>query len=203
MIRINLLAGERQKTARSVRFDISQQLTAMCGLVVVAAVAGIGVWFWALTQESKNVDAQIVSAQAEAARLQSLLVQVKSFEDRKAKLQQRVNLIERLRQGQAVPVQLLDHVSRSLPDMLWLTQLKQDGPIVTIEGRSTTLISLSEFVGKLGEDGVLQKPIEIVNSQTDTNTDTSKGPQPDLIQFTVRAAMNGLPAEDPKTKGKR
>ena len=36
---------------------------------------------------------------------------------------------------------------------------------MTIEGRSTTLIALSDFVGNLGNSPILQKPIEIVNSQ--------------------------------------
>src|ERR1044071_33876 len=51
MIRINLLGGERQK-AKTARFDAGQQLTAMCGLVAVAAVAGVGYWDWALSRES-------------------------------------------------------------------------------------------------------------------------------------------------------
>ena len=34
--------------------------------------------------------------------------------------------------------------------MLWLTDLDQKGNDVTIEGQSTTLIALSDFVGNLG-----------------------------------------------------
>src|SRR5205814_5730556 len=99
---------------------------------------------------------------------QTLLAEVKVFENRKSTLEQRVALIERLRQGQTVPVQLLDHISRSVPDMLWLTDLKQEGQFVTIEGRSTTLIGLSDFVGNLGSNAVLQKPVEIMDSQVQT-----------------------------------
>ena len=54
--------------------------------------------------------------------------------------------------------------------MLWLTEMEQKGNDVTIEGRSTTLISLSDFVGNLGTSPLLQKPIEIVNSQVDSVT---------------------------------
>ena len=52
--------------------------------------------------------------------------------------------------------------------MLWLTELEQKGSDVTIEGQSTTLIALSDFVGNLGNTPLLQKPIEIVNSQVET-----------------------------------
>src|SRR5688572_25436734 len=100
MIRINLLGGERQKAARTTRFDLGQQMTAVCGLVVVAAACGIGYWYWSLRGEAASLDAQIAAARREAARLDTVLAEVKTFEDRRATLQQRVTLIEGLRQGQ-------------------------------------------------------------------------------------------------------
>jgi Tfp pilus assembly protein PilN len=201
MIRINLLGGERQKTARGIRFDVGQQLTAMCSLLVVAAACGVGYWYWTLSQEDARLTAQIASSKTEVTRLESLLAEVKTFEDRRGILQQRVNLIERLRQGQTVPVQLLDHVSRSMPDMLWLTDIKTEGTGLTIEGKSTTLIGLSDFVGNLGSTEVLQKPIEIVDSQVEGG-DTVRGQKtgPDLIHFKVKASLNGLPEENKKGK---
>jgi type IV pilus assembly protein PilN len=202
MIRINLLGGERQKARSAARFDAGQQLTAMCGTVVVAAVAGIGFWYWSLSHESSTLDGQVATLTREAARLDTVLLEVKAFEARKSTLQQRVVLIERLRQGQTVPVQLLDHVSRSLPEMLWLTDLKQEGSFLTIEGRTTTLIGLSDFVGNLGSNPVLQKPIEIMDSGAEVTTAT-KGETagPELIHFRVRAALNGLPEPEEEAKG--
>ncbi len=99
---------------------------------------------------------------------------------------------------------MLDHVSRSLPDMLWLTDLKQEGPFLTIEGRTTTLIGLSDFVGNLGANAVLRKPIEILDSGAETVAAPrgAVGVAPELIQFKVRAALNGLPTEEPDEKGK-
>jgi len=201
MIRINLLGGERQKAKSAARFDASQQLTALCSLVLVAAIGGIGYWYWSLSQEASRLDAQVATLTREAARLDTVLAEVKVFENRKSTLQQRVALIERLRQGQTVPVQMLDHISRSLPEMLWLTDLKQDGSFLTIEGRTTTLIGLSDFVGNLGTNEVLQKPIEIMDSSTDAAT-TPGAAAPELIHFRVRAALNGLP-EPEDAKGKK
>src|SRR5512139_915537 len=134
MIRINLLGVERQKARKAFAFDIGAQITLICSLILVAAVLGIGWWYWSLSQESAQVDQEIVSAQQEAARLQSLLAEVRRFEQQRTQLQQRVGLIEQLRRGQSIPVQLLDHVSRSLPDTLWLTALDETGSKVTIEG---------------------------------------------------------------------
>jgi Tfp pilus assembly protein PilN len=91
-------------------------------------------------------------------------------------------------------------VSRSLPDMLWLTTMEQQGDQVTIEGRSTTLIALSDFVGNLGSGVLLLRPIEIVESQVQPAAGTGAQATPELIQFTVRARVNVPPqpaAEEP------
>lgn len=200
MIRINLLGGERQKARKSAAFDVSQQITLACSLIVVLAVGGNGWWFWSLHQESTQVDAEIASAEQEAAQLRSLLQEVQQFEARRGQLQQRVALIEQLRSGQSLPVQLLDHVSRSLPDMLWLTSLQQDAGTVTIEGRSTTLIGLSDFVGSLGQGEVLEKPIELVNSQVEPPSNAPGQPPVELIKFTVKAQLAG--AAKPKPAGR-
>lgn len=191
MIRINLLGVERQKVRRAPAFDIGQRLTVACSLILVVAALLIGWWYWSLNQQSARLDAELAQAQQEAARLQSLLAEVQQFQARQAQLQQRVALIEQLRSGQSIPVQLLDHVSRSLPDMLWLTEMNQQSGEVTIEGRSTTLIALSDFVGNLGNTPLLQKPIEIVNSQVETAQAASpqQGPAVELIRFTVKALL--------------
>ena len=195
MIRINLLGTERQPKTRSKTtssFDLGQRLTVACSLILVAAVVGIGWWYWTLNNETARIDAEIAARQQEATRLQSLLAEVQRFEAQRAQLQQRVQLIEQLRGGQSIPVQLLDHVSRSLPDMMWLTDMTQDGPALTIQGRSTTLIALSDFVGNLGNGALLKKPIEIVNSQVEASQTGAAGAgvaPVELINFTVKAEL--------------
>jgi type IV pilus assembly protein PilN len=188
MIRINLLGTERKQAKKAPAIDLGQRLTVACSLILVASVAGIGWWYWTLQNESARVDNEIVMKTAEAARLQSLLTEVQKFEAQRTQLQQRVQLIEQLRSGQSVPVQLLDHVSKSLPDMLWLTDMNQEGGSVTIQGRSTTLIALSDFVANLGNGGFLKKPIDIVNSVVENNR-SGTTQVAELINFTVKAEL--------------
>ena len=188
MIRINLLGTERKQAKKAPAFDLGQRLTVACSLILVASVVGIGWWYWTLQNESARVDNEIVMKTAEAARLQSLLTEVQKFEAQRTQLQQRVQLIEQLRSGQSVPVQLLDHVSKSLPDMLWLTDMNQEGGSVTIQGRSTTLIALSDFVANLGNGGFLKKPIDIVNSVVENNR-SGTTQVAELINFTVKAEL--------------
>jgi type IV pilus assembly protein PilN len=201
MIRINLLGVERQKPRKAaLSFNFGGQVSLICGVVLVVTVAGIGWWYWSLTKESQRLDTEIASAQQEAARLRTVLAEVQRFEATRAQLKQRVALIEELRRGQSVPVRLLDLVSRSLPDSLWLTSMDQQGGNVTIEGLSTTLIAVSDFVGALGQSQLLKKPIDIVNTEVMQSAAAPAGaqPSPDVIKFSIRAAMaDSSPAATP------
>ena len=189
MIRINLISQTREKPRRrptaSTLVGSGQKITVACTLILALAALGTGWWYWSLRKEASRLKDDIAAAEAETRRLQTLIVQVRQFEDRKAQLQQRVTLIETLRRGQSSPVHVLDAISRSVPEMLWLTQLDQKGPDLTIEGRCLTLTSISDFVDNLGRSGWFKKPVEIVNSQVEQGA-AGAG---ELIKFTVRAQV--------------
>jgi type IV pilus assembly protein PilN len=201
VIRINLLGGERQKVKKTAAFDTRQRMTLAGALVLLLAAAGNGWWYWSLTQTTARLEAETAAAQQEATRLRGVLTEVEQFEARRTQLQQRVALIEDLRGGQSVPVQLLDLVSRSLPEMLWLTGFEQDGEAITIEGRSTTLIGLSDFVGNLAANPLLKKPVEIVDSQVENAESGGNQPAAELIKFTVKAQL--APVAPAAAKGGR
>jgi len=124
---------------------------------------------------------------------------VQQFEQRKAQLQQRVVLIEQLRKGQTGPVHMLDQISRALPQMLWLTELKQStGTDVVIDGKCTTLTGLSEFVSNLEASGYFKRSIEII----DTKTETAGTPPVEIIRFSIKATFQqpGEAKPTPPTK---
>ena len=187
MIRINLLAAEKERGKKKAALfgTTGQKLTIGCSVILVLAVLFVGWRYWSLTHQSNQLDAEISAAQQETTRLHSVIQQVQQFEQRKAQLQQRVVLIEQLRSGQTGPVHMLDQVSRALPPMLWLTELKQKDDDVVIDGRTTVLTSLTDFVTNLEASGYFKKSIDIVN----TTTETGQGNGSELIKFTIRASF--------------
>ena len=187
MIRINLLAAERdKKKKKAVTLQAGQKMTIGCSVILILAVLFIGWRYWALSRESTQLDADISAAQQETTRLHSIIEQVQQFEQRKAQLQQRVVLIEQLRAGQSGPVHMLDQISRALPPMLWLTELKQAGADdVVIDGRATTLTGLSDFVSNLEASGYFKRSIEIVS----TNTEAGAQPAGELVRFSIKATF--------------
>ena len=199
MIRINLLASDRAlpKAGRGSLIPPAQRLTIGAALIVLATAGGIGWWYWSLTSEAARVDAEIARAEAETQQLRAVLSQVQKSETRKAQLQQRVTLIEQLRKGQTAPVHLLDELSRSVPDRLWLTAMTQQGGAFTIDGQTTSLTALSDFVTNLEGSDWFKRPVEIIDSQVDHNAQTGE-----LVRFTVKANVNDPAAPAPPVGGR-
>ena len=162
----------------------------MLNLIVLLAMAYAGWSFWSLRQRAEQVERDIDAARVEEQRLIQVISEVREFEARRGRLEQRVSLIEELRRGQTAPVHILDQLSRSLPDMVWLTKMTQSGYDITIEGNCLTLTALSDFVGALEHSRYFARPVEIINSEVVAATTTT----PEIIKFVVKAGfqMSGL-----------
>ena len=201
MIRINLIAGERRAAKAPGRtFQIGQKVTVAGSLLLVITALGVGWRFWANREAEAQTTEDIVAARREETRLSEVLKQVSDFETQRGVLQKRVALIDELRKGQSAPVHLIDQISRSLPEMTWLTSVKQDAYNVTINGRCTTLTALSDFVANLEATRYFKRPVEIVSSAV---ADERDGPE--LIEFTIKGTfqMAGIEAAaEPAKKGK-
>ncbi|HJO39298.1 MAG: PilN domain-containing protein [Vicinamibacterales bacterium] len=198
MIRINLLTVERSRTRRRIGFEPAQKAAAACSVVLLATALGIGWWFWTMRQERAALVQEIALAQTETDRLSGVLDQVRDFETRREQLQQRVALVEQLRQGQGQPVRMLDEVSRAIPEGLWLVEMIQDATGLTIQGRTTTLTALSDLIGNLERSGFFQLPVEMLDSQVEELT------QGEVVNFSIRVQFlppaAPVPATPPATQ---
>jgi type IV pilus assembly protein PilN len=182
MIRINLIAVERERARKRVLIPAAHRVTIGATFILLGTAALIGWWFWSLRQESIRVDQDLVRAETETRQIRSVLEQVRKFESQRALLQQRVTLIEQLRKGQYAPVHLLDEISKSLPDRLWLSEVEQTGSDFAISGVTDSLTAVSDFVANLESTKWFKKPVEIIDSQV--TPDPKAG---DLIKFQVKA----------------
>ena len=203
MIRINLLAAEKDRGKKKAVTlgTTAQKLTIGCSLILVLAALFIGWRYWSVTRDSAELDKEIAAAQQETTRLHTIIQQVQQFEQRKAQLQQRVVLIEQLRKGQTGPVHMLDQISRALPSMLWLTEVKQTGTDIVIDGKCMSPIGVSDFVANLEASGYFKRSIEIVS----TTSETMPQPPGELIKFSIRAVFqqpgDAKPAVAPAAAG--
>ncbi|HEY7170553.1 MAG TPA: PilN domain-containing protein [Vicinamibacterales bacterium] len=189
MIKINLLTAERRVTKKKLAFGSAQLITVGCGGILLAALLACGWRFYAVAADNSQLDRDLATATKEAASLHGVIAQLQDFEQRRTKLQQRVGLIEQLRAEQRGPVHMLDQISRALPQMVWLTEIKQapGSNDVTIDGRTTSITSVSDFASALEGTGYFKKSVEIVSSTTQPGT-TKDGPG-DLVAFQLKATF--------------
>jgi len=68
-------------------------------------------------------------------------------------LERKINLITDLKRQQAVPVHMLDQISKNLPEFLWLESMQANNNQINIVGRATTYNAVSNFYNNLNGSG--------------------------------------------------
>ena len=188
MIKINLLPDSRPvKKKRGV--------TALGGagrlnLFLLGGALGIAglvvlVQWWLLSSQIKELDEKIRKDQLEVARLESVLKEVKEFEDKKARQLKKVDLINQLRQNQKGPVRLMDEVSSALPDLLWLDKMEYKGNVIGFDGKALNPTAVGYFVENLRKVRAFQEP-----TVKDISASSTSGAQ--LYSFQLNFTFSNL-----------
>jgi type IV pilus assembly protein PilN len=165
MIRINLISeGKKSPAVRSTRlraFNINAQNIATVGVIasLLLALAAYGGYWLYLKRQLAAQRAEIEVLNATVAELEEIIKEVERFEARKAELEHKIQVITDLRNNQQGPVHIMDQVSRSLPDFLWLDRLEMNAATVSLQGKAFTTSSVANFIENL--DGVpeFQEPV--------------------------------------------
>ncbi len=168
MIRINLIgggeadqAGKRVSRSRGVR-DVAATLGAVVALA--AATAYVAFDAWALRRTSVAVKRALAAADGDRQKRVAPVETLETEERRRAALERQVEQLSRWRATRGAPVGTFDAVSRSLPDGLWLTELRQDVDALVVAGRAARPAALFEFASNLEASGQVASPLEVVGT---------------------------------------
>ena len=178
MIRINLMAVEHGRTARRFGPELGNKVTLVCGAIFVGVVVMVVWQSFGVREETAR---QLRLVNQDLASMSDVVGRRNEFEAQSAELARRVALIEELRGRQGGPVRMLDQVSRAMPEGVWLTELRQEGADITVQGRATSLTVLSELVVALESSGYFTLPVDIVDSQFESQAEG------DVVRFELRA----------------
>jgi type IV pilus assembly protein PilN len=92
-----------------------------------------------------------------------------------------MSLIEQLRGSKRAPVSLLETVSRSVPEGLWLLEIKQTGTSIQVDGRALSITSVTDFAQRMQNSGLFERPVEILTAlNEDVNSLT-------VVRFAIKA----------------
>ncbi|HVR28007.1 MAG TPA: PilN domain-containing protein [Thermoanaerobaculia bacterium] len=164
MIRINLISeGKKAPSVRSARlraFNINAQNIAVVCVVATFVLAGLGYggyWLY-MNRQLSTQEAEMRELRATVAELEEIIKEVERFERRRAELEHKIQVITDLRNNQRGPVHIMDQVSRSLPDFLWLDRMEMSASTVNIQGKAFTTSSVANFIESLDSVAEFQEP---------------------------------------------
>jgi Tfp pilus assembly protein PilN len=182
VIKVNLLATSPGAPPRE--WVPREQRSALAGLgMLVATAMVVGGWWYYLTTVRAGLDTRIASAETEMVRLKEAAKLVDTTQARKKELAERLDVMVRLQGAKRAPVRLLETLSQSLPDGLWLLEVKQAGRTVQIDGRALSITAITDFSESLQNSGLFERPVEIVTTSSDAVDETP------VARFSVKADL--------------
>ena len=161
MSRINLLPWrvERRKQ-RQKEFGV---------MVGMAAAAGVALWFLVNMYYNAQIDGQNernAFLQQQIAEVDKQIVEIDALESQRARLLARKAVIEELQGNRSQMVHLFDQLVRTIPDGVLLTSLKQEGQVLTLEGRSQSNARVSTYMRSLDSSGWMTSPqLSVIEAQ--------------------------------------
>ncbi|KHL54178.1 PilN domain-containing protein [Xanthomonas cannabis] len=153
MARINLLPwrAERRK-AREREFYSMLGFAALGGVLLSALI-----WFYYDAQITGQTERNAFLT-TEIDKVKAQNEEIKELDKKKDRLLARKKVIEELQANRSQMVHLFDSLVRTIPDGVALTNIKQDGDILTLEGRSQSNARVSAYMRNLEGSGWMTNP---------------------------------------------
>jgi len=163
MIKINLITEAPTATVtkrRRPEFSLgAKQGDIILVTVLAIAVAVCGTWWFILKSnrtELKEIERQRT---VERDELQPYIDKVEELEAKRALLKRKVDVINELKNKQHGPVRIMDEVSRALPELVWLNQLKLAGNSITLTGTAMDENAVANYYSNLDASPFFEEPL--------------------------------------------
>ena len=183
MILINLLPHREEKRRQRKRaFFAGLGAAAAIGAVVV------GLWYTILGQMTAAQEARNQFLQTEIARLEAQIKDIATLRAEIEALKARQQAVEDLQTDRNTPVHLLDELVKQTPEGVYLTAIKQTGPVVAVNGMAQTNERVSELLrNTLYNSPWLEKP-ELIEIKAVAPSAANRD-QRRLFEFSMRLTL--------------
>lgn len=164
MIKINLLSEGKRPTAvrRTAKpaAGVESENIALIMLIVtfLLPVLIAGAVYYKFHLDLVDKQQEVADAQAEVERLRSVLQEVEEFKAKKAELEHKIQVINDLRDNQRGPVQVMDSISRALPELLWLDRMEMGPSQISLTGRAFNFNAIANLAENLDEVPEFREP---------------------------------------------
>lgn len=199
MARINLLPWRAER-----RKQRQREFYAMLGMAAIGGLLlSLVIWFYYDRQVSGQMYRNAY-LEAEIEKVKEQNKEIDRLDAQKERLLARKKVIEELQAKRSQMVHLFDALVRTIPDGLVLTALKQEGDVLTLEGRTQSNARVSAYMRNLETSGWMTNPeLSIIEARDpEKDKDGKTGPVADIkalpYVFVVKVK---LPAQSEEVAG--
>lgn len=153
MARINLLPWREER-----RKQRQREFYGMLGFAALAGVVLSGLLWFYYSQQISGQNDRNAFLETEIAKVKEQNKEIERLDKQKARLLARKAVIEELQGKRSQMVHLFDSLVRTIPDGVVLTALKQEGDILTLEGRTQSNARVSTYMRNLEGSGWMSSP---------------------------------------------
>jgi len=157
MIKVNLLSPEKKDLALGIAATESFADEARESKVSVPAIVGalvltifiIGGMYFLQSNKLTDVRKFLEARKARLTELEEVLQTLKVLENTKKILKNKVDIIQSLNSKKQVAVKMMDQLSRALPEMVWLSNMKFNSNTVSLKGSALSNNLVADFINNL------------------------------------------------------
>jgi len=149
MIRINLIGKKKRVKIKPIHIEVIAFVLAI-GLVVAAAVLVEMNMRAKISFMNEEVDKQKRKLQ----QLKTIRTQVAQFQKQSKTLQNKIDIVMRLKEGQKGYYRILTNLEKALPGDVWLRDISYDNGKIKMNCSSLKVISVNEFISNLSDTGM-------------------------------------------------
>jgi type IV pilus assembly protein PilN len=162
MIKINLLPTKKKPPKKVI--DLQQQVILAVLILVLVSIA-LGYYWKTQNDRIARLENEKLVSEKQIADQDNKLKEVKNVEEERAKVAERIEIIEKLKKNQAGPVRLLDAVSTALPRGVNITSLVERNNNIHVEGDAFTNDDVVRFIDNLKASPLLKNVMLLETSQ--------------------------------------
>jgi type IV pilus assembly protein PilN len=188
MIRINLLSSREIEAELGRRQDV---VVAVLGVGAAVAVC-LAVFLYQVFRTTM-LQREVSSLRAEIASIEGGAKEVAQLQTTIASLKQKVTVIENLSKKKVGPVRVMESLSASAPERLWVTEFKENGGNLTLNGMAIDNQTVADFMKAL-QGTQYFKDVELVEA-AQTQQDKLA-----LKKFAVRSRLLYQPQAEQQAK---
>lgn len=144
MIRINLLPVRDLQKKEKIRDQIVVAALALgvvllaCGGLYAAAMMKIG---------SEKSDIKVIQTELDSLKVK--LGKVAEFKKFQKELQDKLEVLKKLKEDKSGPARMLDELSKAMPEKVWLTAFNENDGSIHIEGVSLNEQDVASFLQRM------------------------------------------------------